>query len=455
MQTKRIIGITHRVKQIIRGGEVQEEERPTLVAISDESGPIVEYELSTETDELDFVLGRFPSAWRDVDPAEDIGAFVSHHVKWKKHGANEPEGCPKSHKKLFDDLWHTASKVPSAYDGLREGDTVSMMLGGSGDRLAYALSRRADTISALVYRVPPFVVKRERDKVQGDKKHDHKLLVTLFESRPDDFRFCGARDRDLIRVTEAYRHRMEAQVERIGCAHRLRQRFIGSIFLSPAGQYPEGRIEDSYEAVAANDVILSALVAEEKKREAELKKIVQSLAVWRELLGPIEGVGEMIAARLISAVGDIRRFPTAAKLKAFAGVHVFGPDGKKTPLGADPAGGKFVRRRAGTVADWNPTLRQALYLLGDQFNRRPDSVWGRKLREYKVKFQVKYPEPVVGEKGKKRYTKGHIHKMATWRTITKFAEWLWREWTRLEKRAEASPEVRQDSSVVPLKKKAA
>ena len=446
MQAKRVIGITHRVKQIVRGGEVQQEERPTLVAIK-ENGKVVEHALATETDELDFVLGHFPDTWRDVAPDEDLGLVLAHHVKWKKHGKEEPQDCRKEHKKLLDGMWHIASKVPSTYDGFRVGDTVAMMLGGSGDRLAYALSRRADEVGAMVQRVPPFVVKRERDRVAGDKRQDHELLVSMFESRPVIFRLCGPRDRNLIRVTEAFRHRMEAQLERIACAHRLRQRFIGSIFLSPDGRYPEGRIEDRYDQVAATDTILSALVVEEKKREAELRRIVQSLDVWQELLGPIEGVGEMIAARIISAVGDIRRFETAPKFKAFAGVHVFAADGKKSPKGTAPttAGGKFVRHRMGTVADWNPTLRQALYLLGDQFNRRPDSVWGKKLREYKVKFRAKHPEPVVGENGKKRYTDAHIHKMATWRTLTKFAEWLWREWTRIERR---------QANLEPLKKAA-
>ncbi len=518
-QNNRVIGITHRVKQIVRNGEVQEA-RPTLISISVDGRVTRTHELETETDELDFLLGRFPTSWSTVEATDDVNTFLSHHVKWKKMGKEVPEGYNPKHLKLdADGFYYIAHKVPSAYDGFSNGDVVVMCLGGSGDRLAYALSRRGDAIDAAVYRVPPYVLKHERDKRDSDKKEDHLLLASLFHERSELFQLCGARDRDLIRVTEAFRHRMEAQVERIGCEHRLRQRFIGSIFLSPTGQYPEGKIEDAYEAVAANDVILSALVSEEKRREAELRKIVQSLDVWQEIFAPIEGVGEMIAARFISAVGDIRRFESAPKFKAFAGVHVFGADGKKSPKGTDPSGGKFVRRRTGTVSDWNPTLRQALFLLGDQFNRRPNSVWGQKLREYKAKFRAKYPEPVVShrdlivsvtriasyferhgifvslsnfdfssvdgvyeyhracitsanEQGKDldvqkvemlldelpssvsnagivtKYTNGHIHKMATWRTLTKFAEWLWREWSRLEKRNNV------EQAVVALKKAA-
>ncbi len=227
---------------------------------------------------------------------------------------------------------------------------------------------------------------------------------------------------DLIRVREAYFARTEAMKARIGCEQRLRQRFIGRVFLTE-NMYPEGRLEDEYDSLKANDKILQALLQEERRREAELKQAVRRLTVWEEIFEPLEGVGEMIAARLVVAIGDIRRFKTDAQLKKFCGVHVL-PDGK------------FVRRRSGEVANWHPEARQALYLLGDQFNRRPESVWGKKLREYKRRFREKYPEPVetpgAGGRKVKKYTDGHIHKMATWRTITKFVEWLHHEWSRLE-----------------------
>jgi hypothetical protein len=39
---------------------------------------------------------------------------------------------------------------------------------------------------------------------------------------------------------------------------------------------------------------------------------------------------------------------------------------------------------------------------------------------------------VTGLKGTLRYTNGHIHKMATWYTIGKFVESLFRDWWKLE-----------------------
>jgi hypothetical protein len=207
---------------------------------------------------------------------------------------------------------------------------------------------------------------------------------------------------------------------------------VGAIFCSEDGFYPEGAIEQLFEAGKASDAILQALVREEELREKDLAKILKTLPVYCELFVPIEGVGPMIAARLIVAIGDIRRFATDAKLKAFCGVHVL-PDGR------------FARKRSGEVANWHPEARQALYLLADQFNRRPDSVWGKKLREYKAKLRAAHPDVMCKKCGTKWadcpeqkkhsrvYSDGHIHKMAIWRTVTKFVEWLFREWWKLER----------------------
>lgn len=43
---------------------------------------------------------------------------------------------------------------------------------------------------------------------------------------------------------------------------------------------------------------------------------------------------------------------------------------------------------------------------------------------------------MTGTNGKLRFTDGHIHRRAVWRTVTKFAEHLYRSWRRLEREAQ-------------------
>lgn len=389
----RIIGIRHRVKRTAEG-----EARPTQIVIKD--GYTLEYhDLDDETAELDFVYGRYPTGWRDLKEGEDVKNFPSHHRKEKK-------------KRDSDER---IIQIPANYDGLQENDTIVMVLGGSGDRLAYAFSRRGEEIGAKVLRIPPSVLKEKRG--EQSKEDDAKTFAVLAYSSPEFFYQVAPRDRDLIKVSESLRARRDAQKDRIACEQRLRQRFIGRIFLSDSGYYPEGSIEDEYDKMKATDIILRNLVGEEKEREKELRKAVNELNVWHAIFSPIKGCGEVIAAGIIAPIGNIMRFKSDAALKKFAGVHVL-------------EDGRFARKRTGSTANWNPQLHQALYLLGDQFNRHPDSAWGQKLREYKVKFREKHPEVV--ENGKKKYSNGHIHKMAIWRTLTKFVEWLHKEWTRIE-----------------------
>lgn len=404
----RFIGIRHRIKV-----SADSEARPTQLVIHDGEETVLE--LATEDDELDFALGRLPLTWKSVETKEEVDQHPEHHRQQRLKA-----GAPKFSENSEDYMW----KVPETYTGLRPHDTVAMVLGGSGDNFAFALSRRADEINARVLRIPSAVLMRER---AGSKKDDDaQLLARLAQEKPELFYLTTPRDRALIGVSEAIRSRQDAMKDRIACEQRLRQRTIGIAFRSPDGLFPEGSIAAFYDAQKANDVILKALKTEEGRRELEVAKALVGLDVWEQVLKPVEGCGPLIGARIIATIIDIRRFENEAKLMAFCGAHVQ-PDGT------------FVRRRKGQNCNWHPEARQALYLLGDQMVRRKGSIWGQKLLENKRKFREKHPEPIRTSEGKLRYNNGHIHKMAIWRTITQFVRWLHAEWWKLEGKEEVTP----------------
>jgi hypothetical protein len=310
-----------------------------------------------------------------------------------------------------------------------------MMLGGSGDILAHALSRRGKDIGAVVYQIPSVALSEHRP---GDKENDAQNLAELLRDSPALFYETSFQEREIIRLKQAFAERRDVMKSRVACEQRIFQRVIGQTFIREDGLYPEGEIDDIYKATKANSEVLKKLLKEENERNVELERMVSQLRVYQQLFEPIKGMGPRIASGLIVSIGDIRRFATDAKLKKRCGVHLL-PDGR------------FPRKRRHEPADWQGEARQSLYLLGDQFNRHPETEWGKKLREYKVKLRQKHPqpikvpkidpetgEPVIHKKTGKplmvsKYTDAHIHKMATWRTLTKFTEWLWREWWRLEK----------------------
>lgn len=311
----RFIGIRHRVKKT-----ADNEARPTQVVILD--GKMATHDLENDDAELDFVRGTFPVANRKVTADDDVGAFKVRHVKWRKVKANESvEDVPASHLRKVGKEQHRAVQIPTAYDGLKVGDRVMLSLGGSGNRLAYSLSRRAEELGGdtMILRLPPYELKDEREfrELGSDKDADASVLADLARSEARPAQKCEVRDRKLIRVTELFRDRMEAMKARIACEQRLRQVFIGRIFLSPEGGYPEGSVEDEFDRAKASDVILTALIAEEKKRINELEKALNELEVYNAIFKPITRMGPLLSARIISAIGDVRRFwvePDKAKM---------------------------------------------------------------------------------------------------------------------------------------------
>ena len=214
----RVIGIRHRRKKTREG-----EARPTMVAIEYGTGAIkctVCHELEDDTAELDFLMGRFPVEWRPVNSDEDISGFQKHHCKWRRAAKDEDVSNVFQHLRTVLDkkglpVVEVMTKVPTKFDGLRKDDKVVMVLGGSGDRFAVALSRKGEDIGAKVFRLPPFSLSDNRNG--EDKKDDHLTLIRIFEKELAVFYKVRQRDRDLVRVKEALIARQDAMKQRIAC----------------------------------------------------------------------------------------------------------------------------------------------------------------------------------------------------------------------------------------------
>lgn len=398
----RWIGIRHRVKQTAEG-----KPSPTQVHIADKDGGRL-LELDDEQDELDFVFGIMPTGFRDVLEGEDLSCFKPHHVVTKGKGDKK------------------RTQVPSGYEGLFEGDVVGTILGGSGDYLAYAIAVRCEKIGAKIFRIPPARLKDNRPEGEKDKtENDASLLARLVRENREEFYPVFVKDKDQILCRILYATRRDAMKDRIRCEQRLYRRVIGETFCSAEGLYPQGGLEKLFDLRKANDGALKVLVAEEEEAIRKLEKeALPKIAMYTEVLSKIDGLGPLVGARLANAIQDIRRFPTEAKLMAYLGVHL--------------RDGKFPRQRHGAQANWSGEGRQGFYLFSDQFSIwRPKSVWGQYFERMKAGFRTKHPqvELVDGANGKKvkKYTDGHIHKMARWRTMTRCCRRIFKDLWKLER----------------------
>jgi len=424
----RIIAIVHRVKKT-----VDNEARPTLVAISlpGEDGFNC-LTLDTEREEFDFITSS--------------GKFTE--------------------------------------TGLQKGDLVITTLGGSGDRMSYAMSRALVGLDGSLYRIPGFHLKDFRDtpeflELNEDAREDMHLLHILYQTKKENFFECRIRDREIIRISELYRQFKDAQLERMKCAGRLRARLVGSLYLSDEGGYPEGKIEDWFDEQKANDPIFCALESEEKKAKSELERAL-NLTRIAELFDNVTGCGPSIIGGLIMSIGDIRRFAGPEKLTSYLGLAVLKDDFTKAKKGETIVNGVFPRQRRGMRTSWNRYGRQTLYLLSDQFNRRPESEWGKRFIANKKYYRDKHTFPVLIEtvkeggagrtfalqpgtfekkgakylvlndvgdmievRGKLRYYDGHIHRMAVWKTLREFVHWLYGAWTEFEQAEYVPKEAKQ------------
>ncbi|HLC89500.1 MAG TPA: hypothetical protein VJG65_00910, partial [Patescibacteria group bacterium] len=145
MMKQRFIGIVHRIKKTAKG-----EARPTLVCIQIGESQAM-YLLETETDELDFLLHRFPIQFREIEPDEDLSGFLPRQLKWKKLAKDyDLTEIAENHRRQVDGVWYQAVKAPVKFEGFEANDTVAMILGGSGDRFAYAISRRSEEIGSRI-----------------------------------------------------------------------------------------------------------------------------------------------------------------------------------------------------------------------------------------------------------------------------------------------------------------
>lgn len=437
---KRWIGIRPRIKGF--GGE-DKPPQPTEVCIITSDGQREKIQLETEQNELDFILGHHPTGYREVQPGEDISMVPSHLII-----RDDAKKAAKDSRPVKPE------QIPTGYIGLKAGDLAALSMGGLSELIAYSISRNGEKGGFAVKRLPPFRLKQEREQRGLAKENDAELLADLIKDKPELFRDLAKRDRAMVKLRETERLRKFVQGDRKACAMRVRSLVMGQVFCSETGGYPEGGLEKAFELALASDPVLKALEEKEATLSEQLKDACEDLPVYQAIKPQVNGAGPSILGSIFAAIQDIALFDTPGKMKAFCGLHVL-------------EDGSFPRKRIGMKCNWNPGARQAFFLLGDQFNRRPKTFWGERLLANKAEYKVKHPHamlvteggkqyPLIEGKfkkkggqyviyeaecqhcepitvsGKQKWFNGHLHKMAYWKTIQEFAMWLYWKWRGLE-----------------------
>ena len=165
------------------------------------------------------------------------------------------------------------------------------------------------------------------------------------------------------------------------------------------GAYERLGLPVSYARQALKDI---------KETEAKLKKYIQAMLkidpFYNTWLKHVKGIGPLLSASLMADLGSPERFNTVGQLWAYCGEHVLD--------------GEAPRRKKGQRANWNGSLRMALYKVSSQFVKIK-GCYGRQLYdEYKAYYVERDgPEP-----------KWRPHKRAMRRVAKDFVRCLWLAW---------------------------
>lgn len=170
---------------------------------------------------------------------------------------------------------------------------------------------------------------------------------------------------------------------------------------------------------------------DEKNYERVIAGLVKRLPMWGwtrpsdgSSLPAIKGFGPVIAASILSEIGDVERFPSYSNLRAYARFHVTKEGG-------------FPYSRRGKHSRWNKNLHRAAWLWSTDQMPRWDHMWRDLYHWRKAKECQAHPEPVDREikddEGKvikrfKDFTMRHIDSRAKRWVGSMLLEYLFELW---------------------------
>lgn len=358
-------------------------------------------------------------------------------------------------------------------DSQRNGSspTVLGVMGGPGQELFSRIQDMGISVSRL-----PFYRMKVIAGVEPKASEEDRIaaLEMAWEQQPEAFYGLASLDADVVLVRELTRQRLNIQgfrnsatLQVYGALRSLQfvlpeeaAELVKLLYRGLKDQFRKPELRNLIEAEfsrLANEVHLTSqqqarifairgffsnpsFVLGAKTDEEELEKritgLLKGMEIWRWMhpgnpgkdsaLPDLKGFGPAIGGAVVGEIGDIRRFPSANDLRAYARFHV-------------NREGKFPHRQRGEISSWNRYLNRAAWLWSsDQLARYP-GVWKTVYLVKKAQELQAHPEvverPVTDRAGHSRtvfdFTLGHLDKRAKRYTGSVLLEYIWELWTAI------------------------
>lgn len=309
-QADRIIGVAHRRKQSAQG-----QARPTVIAVDTGRKKPKAHKIDDELGEFAFVAGLYPTGkHRDLQESDDLALYKPCPWVFRTRPLTEddPDQIPKHLQttavgKNGTKVPGIITGVPSKTDGIKAGDTIVTMTGGSGGMLTWAMAQKARELGEGT-RVMIIPTGQFAKCFPDQREDDHLNLVTLFKERPELFRQATEADTDIIRLQFIFREWEQAQQARKAAQQRAHQAAIGTIFAQSTVGFDGISFAHGLNAVAAAHPSVEALATLEGDFYKDLGRLIRRFPIYANVLADVSGVGPRIAAGLLSQIGDFTRF---------------------------------------------------------------------------------------------------------------------------------------------------
>ena len=269
-----------------------------------------------------------------------------------------------------------------------------------------------------VYRIPSFHLVRISPKevkvpgygrkVEENRRRRARLLMELAQTSPRLFYPMLPPDEAVVLIKMYIQTYLTLQ-QRLRIPAQLRRVIMRIDF----AWLPETNAKEliNIRNLLANPADIDYYLKLEKQLLQAIKKELPRVPIWNAFLKDIPGIGPSLSARLIGTIEDIRRFPKRDSLRAYASWSV-------TPEGTYPR----FRRGEGQGPKFNPELRQALFLVGNQIVwRGAKNPYNSLYYQKKAYYRNRDPEAsaITCERRARRAA------------VSKFLDDFWKAWWRI------------------------
>lgn len=425
-----------------------------------------------------FLQGKFPTKWRNVEPAEDVSDVIPLHRQLRSRKKEEleesfaghhPSQLTKINKRGGIGSYTTeiVTKVACEFAGVESGDRTASFLGSTGALVLGGLIHQIEK-GVSVFGITHFAFTA---KVPDCPDENRALeMAKLLATNPGEEIFYPVFKSNLafLRMSAIYNGHIETQENRLAQGNRVRAAAHSSVFYTETLFTSGDTLETIADQAVEIDPSHCALLAEENSQKKALEKALQELPIYVALRECTPGAAAGILAPILSVSLTVKRFPRMGMARMFWGVAL--------------KDGKFMRKKAGSTLGYSPVCRQAFYQFGQQCIKKNAGYWSDRYYANVAMYKARHPHPVfvelirntekgegqrewiegrrfpmvpdtfreVGTVDKKvRYFKApegeievkkgytffgpkHLMNMALWRTLTEFADWLYWFWRQHE-----------------------